>query len=376
VDVVMHPLRDRNGEITRFLEVMHETPAASPTPDGAGLVGRSAAFNRMLELVRRVAATEVAVLLLGESGTGKELVAKAIHDESERHGGPFVPVECSGLTESLFESELFGHEKGAFTGAQHRKQGLVEAARGGTLFLDEVGDIPPALQVKLLRLLETRTFRPVGSVETRKADFRVVCATHQDLETHVTGGRFRADLYYRLATFPIRMPPLRERPEDLPLLAETLLGRFPPGQGKALTPEARERLGAYTFPGNIRELRNILERAAILADDTEIRPEHLTELSEQRTGVRATPGPSMPLPAELRPLQEVEDRYLPWAAAYAGGMDRGELATRLGLSERTLYRRLREARARSEAPETPRHAAAEGGGDALNSDPTGPEGPS
>jgi len=339
VDVETHPVRDEAGEIVYFLEVLHHARAASPEPRGQGLVGRSPAFNHMIGLVERVAPKETAVLLLGESGTGKELVAKALHEDSERAEGPFVPVECSGLTESLFESELFGHEKGAFTGAHYRKTGLVEAAEGGTLFLDEVGDIPLPLQVKLLRLLETRTYRPVGSVETKKADFRLVCATHQRLGDMVADGRFREDLYYRISPFPIHLPALRERPEDIPLLAETLLQRLDPGHGHTLSDEAKNCLRAYDFPGNVRELRNLLERAAILADGDTLLPDHFPDICSGERPV----GSGGPLPDEILPLREMEHRYLEWALARAGG-DRGELADRLGVSERTLYRKLREAR--------------------------------
>ena len=339
VDVETHPVRDNTGGMVYFVEILRGVGGVSPQAGSSGLVGRSPAFNRMVALGERVAPTETTVLLLGETGTGKELAARAIHEESRRAQGPFVPVECSGLTETLFESELFGHEKGAFTGAHYRKTGLVEAARGGTLFLDEVGDMPLSLQVKLLRLLETRTFRPVGSVETHKADFRLVCATHQDLEQQVAEGQFRQDLYYRISPFPIHLPALRERPDDIPLLAEALLARLAPGY--LLGEPASERLQALAFPGNVRELRNLLERATILADDNVLQAEHFPDPASSGTDTTA---PDSPLPDTIRPLQEVEHRYLRWAAERAGG-DRAELAQRLGMSERTLYRKLREARA-------------------------------
>ncbi|KPV41218.1 Fis family transcriptional regulator [Thiohalorhabdus denitrificans] len=339
VDVEVHPLRNGSGEVTHFLEVLHQARTASPREDGPGLVGRSPAFNHMVELVERVAPAETAVLLLGESGTGKELVAKAVHEGSRRSGGPFVPVECSGLTESLFESELFGHVKGAFTGAHHQKTGLVEAAHQGTLFLDEVGDIPLSMQVKLLRLLETRTFRPVGGVEPRKTDFRLVCATHRNLEEMVAEGSFRADLFYRLSPFPIPLPPLRERPEDIPLLADALLRRMEQGRGHTLSETAVSCLQAYAFPGNVRELRNLLERATILADGAALLPEHFPGVC----GRGLPGGRGEPWPHEILPLDEVEHRYLRWALARAGN-DRKELAARLGISERTLYRKLRAAR--------------------------------
>ncbi len=191
------------------------------------MVGKSASFNRLLGLINRVAGHDVSVLLLGESGSGKELVAHAIHQASARHSSACVTVECSGLSESLFESELFGHEKGAFTGAVLKKKGLVEEAEGGTLFLDEIGDVPLSLQVKLLRLIETRTFRRVGGVEQKNSNFRLICATHKDLKSMVKKGLFREDLYYRISTFPIRLPTLRERRSDIPLLVETILSAWP-----------------------------------------------------------------------------------------------------------------------------------------------------
>jgi transcriptional regulator with PAS, ATPase and Fis domain len=203
VDVELTPIHNTSGEIVYFVEMIQTIRDASTHPSSRGLVGRSAVFNNMLGLIERVAPSEASVLLLGESGTGKELVAQAVHNASKRANEPFVAVDCSGLTETLFESELFGYEKGAFTGATQRKHGLVESASGGTLFLDEVGDIPLSLQVKLLRLLETGTYRRVGSVDPLRADFRLVSATHRDLKQMVTQESFRKDLYYRISTFPI-----------------------------------------------------------------------------------------------------------------------------------------------------------------------------
>jgi DNA-binding NtrC family response regulator len=340
VDVETRPVRNKDGEIMYVVEVLRPVRVASATSGTQGLVGRGAAFRRMLELVQRVAGSEAAVLLLGESGTGKEAVAQAIHASCQRAQGPFVPVECSGLTESLFESELFGHEKGAFTGAQQRKVGLIEAAQGGTLFLDEVGDIPLSLQVKLLRLLETRTFRRVGSVDAKRADFRLVCATHRDLKSLVAAGDFRQDLYYRISAFPIPLPALRERGDDLPLLVETLLRRIQPRRKVSLAPEAMACLQGYSFPGNVRELRNILERASLLADSDTILPEHLPE--ECRPATPADPYPSTASPSEpaILPLEEVEQRYLRDILARFPG-DRRTLAGKLGISERTFYRKIK-----------------------------------
>lgn len=336
VDVEIYPIFDEGGAIHYYLEVMRSSRLASQDPAAGPLLGRSAAFNKVLGLVERVAPSEATVLLLGESGTGKELIASAIHGASMRSGGPFVPVECSGLTDTLFESELFGHEKGAFTGAVSRKIGLVEAARGGTLFLDEIGDVPLSLQVKLLRLLETGTYRRVGGIETHKADFRLVCATHRGLKSMVDEGSFRQDLYYRLNTFPIVLPPLRKRLDDLPLLIEALLHRFAPGRDIRLSRGAMACLQGYDFPGNIRELRNQIERALLLADGNLILPEHLPpECMASSSGASV----AAPYPEELVPLAQAEAHYLRWAVARFHG-EKKTLAEKLGVSERTLYRKL------------------------------------
>ncbi len=284
------------------------------------------------------------MLLLGESGTGKELVARAVHEASDRAASPLVVVDCASLPETLFESELFGHERGAFTGASASKRGLVEAADGGTLFLDEVGDIPLTLQVKLLRLLESGTYRRVGSTDLRRADVRVVSATHRDLRAMIARGRFREDLYYRLSTFPIRLPSLRERVEDIPLLAETLLSRVS-GRSRrlALSADALRRLMNYPFPGNVRELRNVLERAALLCDGQTIEAEHIEQSLADvgGTGERATPSTAGgPAKSKEPLLKEIELSVLRERLAHHRGT-RAQLARELGLSERSLYRKLR-----------------------------------
>jgi len=348
IEVETLPIRGGNGEVEFFIELHRRVRGFAAEPGSPGLVGRSQAFNRMLELIQRVAPSETAVLLQGESGTGKELAAKAVHLASPRSQGPFVPVECSGLTESLFESELFGHVRGAFTGAHSQKVGLVEAARGGTLFLDEVGDVPLGLQVKLLRLLETRTYRRVGDVETQNADFRLICATHRGLKEMVSEGAFRRDLFYRISTFPIHLPALRERHEDLPLLVHTLLRRIAPARRLRLEPAAMNCLLRYAFPGNIRELRNILERATLLSDGEVIRPEHLPEVCEGGEVAEILP----PRFRQILPLEDLEQAYLRWAAARFPGSKK-ELAEQLGLSERTLYRKLAEADDADEAAPGP-----------------------
>jgi transcriptional regulator with PAS, ATPase and Fis domain len=343
VDVETVPVRDDQGQIRYVIEIMREAPGASSRAHPEGMVGRSRAFNAMLELMQRVAPADTAVMLQGESGTGKELVARAIHDNSDRSDKPFVVVECSGLTETLFESELFGHERGAFTGAHVRKIGLVESAQGGTLFLDEVGDVPLSLQVKLLRLLETGTYRRVGSTEARQADFRLVTATHRDLQDRVEEGEFRRDLFYRISAFPIPLPALRERGDDLLLLVESLLQRLAPDRNIALDPGALLCLQHYDYPGNIRELRNILERALLLADDELILIKHLP--AHCCDGHRAS-GDDFP-DKEILTLQEVEQRYLlKVLAGYKG--DRDSLAERLGISKRTLFRKLQEVKALGE----------------------------
>jgi len=337
VDVETTPIRDDNGERTLYVETMRVVRQASSRPAAQGLVGRSPAFTRMLARVMRVAPSMAAVMLLGETGTGKELVARAIHEGSARAARPFVAVDCSGLTETLFESELFGYEKGAFTGATHRKQGLIEAASGGTLFLDEIGDLPLALQVKLLRLLETGTYRRVGGVEVLPANFRLISATHRDLEQMVKTESFRRDLYFRINTFPIHAPSLRERAPDLALLVESLLSRVAPGRALHLSADASSLLAAMPFEGNIRELRNLLERASLLADGDEIEPRHILDMESEAQTIPAL-GAADPGNNWLT-LKENERRYLTWALATHDG-DRPALARRLGVSERTLFRKL------------------------------------
>ena len=335
VDVELAPIFNTGGEIEYFVEMIHTVRSASATSEGE-LVGRSPAFKRMLQQVTRVAPSQADVLLLGESGTGKELVAHAVHTASPRAAGPFVAVDCSSLPENLFESELFGYEKGAFSGAHQRKQGLVEAANGGTLFLDEVGDIPLGLQVKLLRLLETSTYRRVGGIEPLRADFRLVAATHRDLKQMVIDGSFRRDLYYRISTFPIQLPSLRERMEDLSLLMEALLKRISPDRKLTIHPTTLLCLSRYDFPGNIRELRNLLERASLLADGDTLMPVHFPDPCEEMEAVvRSGQG----FGEEIMTLDEMERSYLEWQVRHSG-LGRKELADRLGVSERTLFRKL------------------------------------
>ncbi len=345
VDVEMHPYRDENEQADYFLEVLRSVRLASAEPSATGLVGSSHNFNEMLELVQRVAQEETSVLLLGESGTGKELIARAIHEGSARAKKPFVPVECSGLTESLFESELFGHRKGAFTSAHYDKQGLVELAHEGTLFLDEIGEMTPQLQVKLLRLLETQTFRKVGGTDSKYVDFRLVCATNRDLEGMVKKGEFRSDLYYRLSAFPIELPPLRERRDDIELLAVSLLRRSRDKRKLTLSAEALNCLLSYDYPGNIRELQNMLERARILATGDILECEHFPGICTSKKGfsggVRKRTQPNAELVLDgMDTLEEMEEKYLAHLLENFSGT-RVELANHLGVSLRTLTRKLK-----------------------------------
>ena len=329
VDVELRPILDEQGRVVAFVERLTTITLAAAQPQQQGLVGRAPAFKAALASLQRAAPAQIPVLLQGESGTGKELFARGLHMGSPRANGPLVVVDCTGLTESLFESELFGYEKGAFTGANQRKIGLAEAAHGGTLFLDEIGEVPMAMQVKLLRLIESGSFRPVGSLRTGHSDFRLVSATHKPLKKMVAEGTFREDLYYRISGFPIRLPALRERVEDLPLLVESLLQRMAGQPAPRLADDALKHLGLHPFPGNIRELRNILERARLFADDGLIRPEHLPDDIGPPIAPGATRGRGHSDLSEL--AQALEQFQGP----------RSELARHLGMSERTLYRRLK-----------------------------------
>ncbi|WP_265574006.1 sigma-54 interaction domain-containing protein [Venatoribacter cucullus] len=341
VNVELSPICNDAGDITFFVEIMQPLQHRDSLP-GQPMLGYSSAYTRMLELLSRAAPSDISVLLLGDSGTGKELAAQYLHNHSQRSSKPFVTVECSGLTESLFESELFGYEKGAFTGATQKKPGLIDAARGGTLFLDEVGDIPLPMQVKLLRLIETGAYRPVGSITPKQADFRLICATHRQLEDMVAAGTFRQDLYYRISPFPVLLPSLRERPEDIVPLATHLLQQLSPQRPLQLSDAACEWLTSQIFPGNIRELRNRIERAILLCDSNLIEPQHL-QLPQRDTP--ALPATAAPLPAglPLMPLDQLEQHYLQQLQQHYAG-DNASLAQALGVSERTLYRKLRNLR--------------------------------
>jgi DNA-binding NtrC family response regulator len=302
------------------------------------LIGISPAMREIFALVRKVAHSKASVLITGESGTGKEVVARAIHFHGPRASRPFLPINCTAIPEGLLESELFGHVRGAFTGAHTSKRGLFEKAHGGTLFLDEIGDMGPGLQSKLLRVLQDREIRPVGGTQSVKVDVRIVAATNKDLAREMEAGRFREDLYYRLNVIPVHIPPLRERPEDIPALAESFVRKHAEGRRRFLSPAALERLRTCTWRGNARELENVIERALALAEGDEIGPADLplpasaegTEDSE-RAFVRACARRQLS-------LREVEDLYIDEVMATAGG-NKVHAARVLGIDRKTLYRR-------------------------------------
>ena len=301
------------------------------------MVGDSPAIKEVHRLIDAVARTDATVLIQGESGVGKELVAHAIHDQSPRAGGNFVALDCCTLQEKLFESELFGHEKGAFTGADKLKTGLIEAAAGGTLFLDEIGEIDLALQAKLLRVLETGQYRRLGGVKDLRANTRIVAATNRDLSSLSKEGKFRSDLYYRLSAFTLHIPPLRDRLLDVPELVGNFLAKrgFNRTQEKRVQAQAMRRLMEYSYPGNIRELRNMVERAVILSGDAEeIRAEHFIFESD------APAREGFVLHFESEPsLDAIEQQYLHILNKKFSG-HRGRIAATLGVSERNIYRML------------------------------------
>jgi two-component system, NtrC family, response regulator AtoC len=307
------------------------------------LLGNSAAMREVMSLVERVAPAEnTTVLITGETGTGKGMVSHALHRLSPRAKRPFINVTCSALAESVMESELFGHEKGAFTDARTTKSGLVELADGGTLFLDEIGELSANVQGKLLRFIEEKRFRRVGGTKDLSVDARVIAATNRDLEQEVEEGRFRADLYYRLSVIPIQIPPLRDRPGDVALLARSFLANFVREFGKRMrriSPDALELLERYPWPGNVRELRNVLERSVLLADGVELTPEMLPP--EVRRPRERSHGPAVRLEADGLDLEELERRLLDAALERAGG-NRTEAGRLLGLSRHQIRNRLQK----------------------------------
>jgi two-component system NtrC family response regulator len=300
------------------------------------LIGDGPGMQQVRKLIARVAPTESTVLIRGETGTGKELVARAIHEQSFRAKSPLVAINCGALPENLIESELFGHVKGAFTGADQARTGLFQMAESGSVFLDEIGELPLAMQAKLLRVLESREIRSVGDNHTTKVDVRVICATHRDLEQMVEQGLFREDLMFRINTFEIEVPALRDRPSDIPALARHLLRRFRPDQRPdegLITAEALEILQGHVWPGNVRELANVVEHAAILCDSLPIRPDHLPRHFSDRR-LRKELRSSLP-----RTLREMEQQAVQQALERHSG-NRTAAAAELGISVKTLYNKL------------------------------------
>ena len=324
-------LRQENVLLKRALGSTHQF---------ANIVGRSDKMLAIFKLIEQIARTDSTVLVTGESGTGKEWVARAIHFYSLRRDRPFVALNCGALPETLLESELFGHMKGAFTGASANKKGLIEAAEKGTLFLDEIGEMTPMMQVKLLRVLQERKFRRLGGVEELEGSMRVIAATNQDLTKMVADGKFREDLFYRINVIPIHLPPLREREEDIPLLAEYFLAKYRDQMGKdihGLSQETMDLLDAYEWPGNIRELENVIERAVALEKSQTILPESLPEHIVKR--VAKGPAAAGLLPESGFNLEEhvegLEKEYITQALNRAGGVQ-VKAAELLGMSFRSF----------------------------------------
>jgi DNA-binding NtrC family response regulator len=332
-------LRAENRDLRREIQRRERSSAVEP-------IGVAKGFVDVLQLARQVAPTESTVLVLGESGTGKEVLARYIHELSERAEGPFMSINCGALPESLLESELFGHVKGSFTGAVRDKEGLFAAAGGGTFFLDEIAEMSPATQVKLLRVLQEREALPVGGTEPIPVDVRLIAATNRDLDEELRQGRFRSDLYYRLNVIALRLPPLRDRPEDIPLLAEAFLERLAHERGqpvKRLSPAALEALLACDWPGNVRELENALEHAVLLTSEEEVGPDALPERSRSR---KATPIVSERMHTNPT-LEAIERAYIQWVLESEGG-NKSRAAEVLGIDPSTLYRKL--ARYEGHAP--------------------------
>ncbi len=366
VRVTAYPLRSSDGELYLGEHIQEISAPEHMHAAGGRMVGKTEPFTDCVEQLKLVAATHAPVLLQGETGTGKELAASFIHSHSPRHDKPFLTVDCTTLADSLFEAEVFGHTKGAYTGSVGDKLGLFEQANGGTLFLDEIGEMPRAQQSKLLRILESGQYRRVGGRNTRKVNVRIICATNRHLWDAVRDGHFREDLYYRIACMSVRLPTLRERADDIPLLAESLLE--PVGQtmhrNLHLTDDAIQRLKAYDFPGNVRELRNILFVTATHSTDEEIggalvdqiinqlrrgggqqgnesSSSHPTGQSSPATEENAAPAAVNPAHTSPASLQELEAQHIQDLLNEHKG-NRRQIAGVLGISERTLYRKLKK----------------------------------
>jgi two-component system response regulator AtoC len=332
-------------ERRRLIAEQKTTPSEAKPPELQDIVGKSAVMLDVYKLVARVAGSTATVLVEGESGTGKELVARSIHTHSPRAAAPFVPVNCTALTESLLESELFGHARGAFTGAVGAKRGLFEAAHGGTLFLDEIGDMGPKMQAQLLRTLQDGEVRPVGGSEAIRVDVRIVCATNKNLEEEVKAGRFREDLYFRINVVTVQLPPLRDRREDIPSLVGHFLNKTARRERReraAMSPEALRLLTAYGWPGNVRELENAIERAVAVAKGGVVLPSDLPPEVGGSAAVGVPGGVSVAdggIIADRPTLGELERRYIQLVLAECAG-NKKKAAEKLGIDRRTLYRAL------------------------------------
>ncbi|MCP4606035.1 MAG: sigma-54-dependent Fis family transcriptional regulator [Proteobacteria bacterium] len=332
----------------RTLEATAQVRKKPPKPANlsGGLIAESSAMQQVEQILKKAATSRVTVLIRGESGTGKELIARMVHQQSDRREGPFVVVDCGSIPENLVESELFGYEKGAFTGAAKRKPGRVELAEGGTIFLDEIGDLPMALQVKLLRLLQEREYQPLGATSNHHVDVRFVAATHRDLDALVASGDFRADLYYRLSVVQIWLPPLRERPEDIGPLIQKAVKTFAQNNdrtGLTISAEAVAQLIEQPWPGNVRELQNVVEALVVLAERDEITLSDVeSEFVRHRRSSPAQPSniPSSDVKLETR-LSNAEREAIAQALERASG-NRSLAARLLGISRRTLYNKMAE----------------------------------
>jgi DNA-binding NtrC family response regulator len=341
-------LRSKLDRMIRLLDVDQENRVLRETlrtrPGFADLIGVSVKMQRVYRLIERVSQHAYPVLILGESGTGKELVARSVHFSGVRRNKPFIPVDCSSLVPTLIEAELFGYVKGAFTGALHAKQGLMEIADGGTLFLDEIGDLPFDMQAKLLRALQEKEVRPVGSTDRIPLSARIIAATNRDLDAAVRQGTFRQDLFFRLNVVQIKIPPLRERKTDIPILVNSFLEKFSEANGRVRTisEDAIARMMAYDWPGNVRELENAIERAIALGSGPILHAGDLPTNLQYGTGER------LPQKDELLPLDELERRAILRALREAGG-DKLAAARMLGIGKTTLYRKLKQYDAQTQS---------------------------
>jgi DNA-binding NtrC family response regulator len=346
VDYVTKPfhiedLRARLERVARDMDLDRENrllrEQLRSKPGFGGMIGVSAKMQRVYKMIEKVSQHEYPVLILGESGTGKELVAKSIHYSGIRKERPFAPVDCSSLVPTLIESELFGYVKGAFTGAMQSKQGLLEAAQGGTLFLDEIGDMPVDLQAKLLRALQEREVKPVGSTERRHINIRIIAATNRDLESAIRTGGFRQDLYFRLNVVQIKLPPLRERKSDIQLMVISFLEKFsdPHGPPRTISDDAMRRLIAYDWPGNVRELENAIERAVAMGSGP------ILHVGDLPSNLHYPSSERVPDKDELLPMEELERRAILRTLRETGG-DKLAAARMLGIGKTTLYRKLKQ----------------------------------